>query len=159
MLCLALILLMGYGTTPAIPPWNTSLPICKARESLVLLQPNSSVRSPPRYPVASSLPWRPLATLSPPRPLFRLCPDAADDGHADAEPEKCAHVGTRGVLPWSPKGNRYNDPKFAGGQSSLDSYRYGLSQYMAMGAKPAELGIMTPVRTRNLCSLLCLYHR
>lgn len=28
--CLDTILLMGYGADPALPPWNTSLPICKA---------------------------------------------------------------------------------------------------------------------------------
>ena len=88
--CLDTILLMGYGAAPAIPPWNESLPICKAH------------------------------------------------------PDKCAHLGTHGVEKWNPEGNPYNDPALAAGQSSLDSYRIGIASWLALGARPSELAIMTP---------------
>ena len=88
--CLDKIMLMGYGAVPALPPWNTSLPICKR------------------------------------------------------DPDKCAHVATHGVLPWAPNGNPYQDPALAAGQSSLDSYRYGVQRYLDMGARPSELGILMP---------------
>ena len=54
--CLDTILLMGYGAAPAIPPWNESLPICKAHPDKCAHLGTHGVEK-----------WNPKGTCWPPR--------------------------------------------------------------------------------------------